>query len=181
MSTVDLRYARAFAAVVDQTRQNPAEARAELADFQAALESSPELREVLANPAVPEPQKLRLLDALADRMGISRAARNLVAVVSAHGRLHEFGEILAAYSTLANEESHVAEAEIVSARPLDEESRRLLLEQVARLAGTQEIRASYSEDASLLGGAVVRLGSTVYDGSVRTQLEQMKQRLMSAS
>ena len=112
---------------------------------------------------------------------MSRAARNLVAVVSAHGRLHDFGEIVSAYSTLAAEEGHVAEAEIISARPLDEESRKLLLQQVSRLAGTEQVRASYSEDASLLGGAVVRLGSTVYDGSVRAQLEQMKQRLISAS
>ena len=115
MSIVDLRYARAFAAVVDETKGNPAEARAQLEDFHAALESSSDLREVLANPAVPEPQKLRLLDALAERIGMSRAARNLVAVVSAHGRLDEFGEILTAYSKLADAESHVAEAEIVTA------------------------------------------------------------------
>ena len=181
MSIVDLRYARAFAAVVEETKQNPVEAQAQLSSFQTALESSKDLREVLANPAVPEPQKLRLLDALAERMGISRIARNLIAVVSAHGRLHEFGEILTAYSTLADAEGHVAEAQIVSARPLDEESRKVLLAEIARLAGTNEVRASYSEDASLLGGAVVRLGSTVYDGSVRTQLEELKQRLISAS
>lgn len=181
MSIVDLRYARAFAAVVEETKGNPADARAQLTSFQAALEGSRDLREVLANPAVPEPQKLRLLDALAERMELSRIARNLIAVISAHGRLHEFGEILTAYSTLADAEGHVAEAQIVSARPLDEESRKLLLGQIARLAGTEEVRASYTEDASLLGGAIVRLGSTVYDGSVRAQLEEMKQRLISAS
>ena len=181
MSVVDLRYARAFASVVEETKQNPAEARSQLTSFQTALESSKDLREVLANPAVPEPQKLRLLDALADRMGLSRIARNLIAVVSAHGRLHEFSEILTAYSTLADAEGHVAEAQIVSARPLDEESRSMLLGQIARLAGTEEVRASYSEDASLLGGAVVRLGSMVYDGSVKAQLEHMKQRLINAS
>jgi F-type H+-transporting ATPase subunit delta len=78
-------------------------------------------------------------------------------------------------------EAQVAEAEVVSARALDESSRRLLEEQIGKLAGGQKVRATYSEDASLLGGAVVRLGSTVYDGSVKTQLERLKQRLVAAA
>ena len=180
MAIVDLRYARALASVVGESGQNAEDVRAQLDSFAGTLAESSELREVLANPAVPEPQKLRLLDALAERLGMSRTARNFIAVINAHGRLGELGEILTAYAALADEGSHVAEAEIVTARPLDDQSRRLLLDQVARLSGAQEIRASYREDASLLGGAIVRLGSTMYDGSLRAQLEQMRQSLVSA-
>ena len=74
----------------------------------------------------------------------------------------------------------VTEAEIVTARPLDDANRKLLEQQVAKLAGGQQVRATYTQDASLLGGAVVKLGSTVYDGSVRAQLQQLKQRLVAA-
>lgn len=180
MSVVDLRYARAFALVVSEAHLDPAKAQAELHDFQTMLEGSPDLREVLANPSVPEPQKLKLLDAIAGRIGMSRPARNFVAVMSAHNRLQEMGEIVAAYAAMTDQDEHIAEAEITTARPLDEASRRLLEAQVAQLAGGDQVRATYSEDPSLLGGAVIRLGSTVYDGSVRAQLEQMRQRLSSA-
>jgi F-type H+-transporting ATPase subunit delta len=180
MGTVDLRYARALAAVAQDSGQDPEALRAQLDSFAATLNESSELREALSNPSVPEPQKLGLLDALAARLGMSGTARNFVAVVSAHGRLSEFPEIMSAFASMADVESRIAEAEIVTARPLDDQSRQLLLAQVSKLAGGDQVRAVYSEDASLLGGAVVRLGSTVYDGSLRAQLERMKQQLVNA-
>ncbi len=108
------------------------------------------------------------------------AVRNFVALVTRNNRLHELNEILVAYHELADEASDVTEAEIVSAQPLDASNRALLEQQVAKLSGGQRVRATYSEDASLLGGAVVRIGSTVYDGSVKAQLQQLKQRLIAA-
>lgn len=180
MAVVDLRYARALAAVVEEQKLDPAAVQAQLNDFAALLNDSAELREVLQDPSIPEAQKLGLLDALAGRTSMSRAVRNFIAVITHHGRLHEFNEILTAYATLADEQMHIAEAEIVTARPVDERNRQLLEQQVAKLAGGQHVRATYSEDPALLGGAVVKLGSTVYDGSVRAQLQQLKQRLMTA-
>jgi F-type H+-transporting ATPase subunit delta len=88
--------------------------------------------------------------------------------------------MIAAYAALADEETGVAEAEITTARPLNADSRRLLEQQVSKLAGDQRVQATYREDASLLGGVVVRLGSTVYDGSVRAHLQQLKRRMIAA-
>ncbi|HEY4357565.1 MAG TPA: ATP synthase F1 subunit delta [Acidobacteriaceae bacterium] len=180
MAAVDLRYARAFAAVVAEQRLNRDAVQGQLHDFAATLESSRELREVLENPSIAETQKLSVLDAIAAKLGMVGAVRNFIAVITQYGRLHELSEILAAYAAFADEELQIAEAEITTARPLDAQNRSLLERQVAQLAGGSQVRATYREDASLLGGAVVRIGSTVYDGSVRAQLQQLKQRLMAA-
>jgi F-type H+-transporting ATPase subunit delta len=180
MPAVDLRYARALAAVVADQKLNVVAIQGDLDDFVATLESSAELREVLQNPSIPEPQKLRLLDAIALKAGMSKAVRNFIALIAHHERLHELQEMIADFASLVDEESHVAEAEIVSAHPLDSPNRQLLEQQIARLTGGQKIRPNYSEDPSLLGGAVVKIGSTVYDGSIRAQLQQIKQRMVTA-
>jgi F-type H+-transporting ATPase subunit delta len=179
MAIVDSRYARAFASVVTSQKLDSKAAESQLQDFAGTLDDSPELREVLEDPSISEEQKLKVLDSISGRIGMFQPVRNLLAVIIHHNRLHELSDILVAYHELADEATEITEAEIVSARPLDDDSRQLLERQVAVLAGHQ-IRATYSEDASLLGGAVVRIGSTVYDGSVRAQLQQLKQRLIAA-
>ena len=80
---------------------------------------------------------------------------------------------------MVDEHAGATEARITSAHPLNAEDRAQLEAQIAKLAGAR-VRASYAEDASLLGGAVVEIGSTVYDGSVRAQLQQLKQKLVNA-
>lgn len=180
MAVVDLRYARALAAVIADQQLDLVAAQGQLENFANLLEESAELREVLQNPSIPEAQKLKVLDALAPRLGLSRPIRNFIAVLTHHQRLHELRDMITAYASIADEDSGIAEVEITTARPLDPDNRRLLEQQVARLAGEPRIQATYREDPSLLGGAVVKLGSTVYDGSVRGQLEQMRQRLATA-
>ncbi len=180
MAVVDLRYARALAAVISDQQLDLIAAQGQLEGFANLLDESVELREVLQNPSIPEAQKLKVLDALAPRLGLSRPIRNFIALLTHHQRLHEIRNMIGAYANIADEDSGIAEVEITTARPLDPDNRRLLEQQVARLAGEPRIQATYREDPSLLGGAVVKLGSTVYDGSVRGQLEQMRQRLATA-
>jgi F-type H+-transporting ATPase subunit delta len=181
MAVVDLRYARALAAVISDQQLDLIAAQGQLNNFANLLEESAELREVLQNPSIPEAQKLKVLDAIAPRLGLSRPIRNFIALITHHQRLHELRDMIKAYANISDEDSGIAEAEITTARPLNDENRRLLEQQVAKLAGESRVQATYREDPSLLGGAVVRLGSTVYDGSVRGQLEQMRQRLATAS
>jgi F-type H+-transporting ATPase subunit delta len=111
---------------------------------------------------------------------MSRTVRNFIAVIVHHQRLHELGTMVESFGTLMDEESSVAEAQIVSAHALDADSKALLEQKIQQMTGTKQVNATYSEDASLLGGAVVRIGSTVYDGSIRAQLTEMKQRLVAA-
>jgi F-type H+-transporting ATPase subunit delta len=180
MAAVDLRYARALAAVISDQKMNVVATQGQLNDFVDTLEASAELREVLENPSIPEPQKLKVLDAIAAKSGMSRTVRNFIAVIAHHQRLHELRSMVAAYATIADENSSIAEAEIVSALPLDEKNRKLLEEKISTMTGQQHVHATYSEDTTLLGGAVVTIGSTVYDGSIRAQLQQLKARLIAA-
>jgi F-type H+-transporting ATPase subunit delta len=180
MAAIDLRYARALAAVVSDQKLSVVATQGELNDFADTLEASAELREVLENPSIPEEQKLRVLDAIAYKAGMSRAVRNFIAVIANNQRLHEMRSMVESFAEVVDEQSSTAEAEIVSAHALDESNRRLLEERIAKLTGSQKVHATYSEDPTLLGGAVVTIGSTVYDGSIRSQLAQLKQRLVAA-
>lgn len=180
MAAVDLRYARALAAVISDQKLNVVATQGQLNDFVETLEASSDLRDVLADPSIPEPQKLNVLDAIAAKSGMSKTVRNFIAVIAHHQRLHELRGMVEAYATIADEASSVAEAEIVSAQPMDEKNRKLLEEKISTLTGLHRVHATYSEDATLLGGAVVTIGSTVYDGSIRAQLQQLKARLIAA-
>ena len=179
MSVLALRYAHAFASVVASKKVDPAAAQKQLRDFSDTFNGSRELREVLMNPAISADQKLKVLDAIAQKIGMLPQVRNFLAVIMDHQRLSELDEILAEYHAVADEHSGVAEAEITSARALNDSDRAELEARVAKLAGGR-LRATYREDPSLLGGAIVRIGSTVYDGSIRAQLQQLKQKLVSA-
>jgi F-type H+-transporting ATPase subunit delta len=100
-------------------------------------------------------------------------------VILDHRRLGELNDIITEFRRLEDERSGTTEAHITSARPLDPAARAELEAQVSKLTGGP-VRASYSEDPNLLGGAVVEIGSTIYDGSLRAQLDQLKSRLINA-
>ncbi|GGG77150.1 ATP synthase F1 subunit delta [Edaphobacter dinghuensis] len=179
MSALTLRYAHAFASVAASNRLDTNAVQQQLHDFSDTLAGSHELREVLINPSIPGEQKLKVLDAIAGRIGMIPQVRNFIAVIVDHQRLDELDEILVEYHEIADEQLGLAEAEITSAHPLNDEDRAQLEAQVAKVAGGR-VRASYRQDATLLGGAVVRIGSTVYDGSLRGQFQQLKQKLVNA-
>jgi F-type H+-transporting ATPase subunit delta len=181
MAAVNFRYARALEDVVTEQKLNGEAIKQQLADFQATLKGSRDLFEALDNPSIAEQQKLNLLDAVSSKMGLDKAVRNFIMVVTRHGRLMELEDILAAYDALADEDANVAEVEVVSARALDDSSRKTLEAQITKLTAGRKVNATYTQDAALLGGAVVKIGSTVYDGSLRGQLEQLKQKLMAAT
>lgn len=181
MAVTDLRYARALSEVVSEQRLDAAQVEAQLRGFSDLLHENAELREVLGNPSIPEAQKLRVLDAIGARTGMSKEVRNFVALVTHHERLHQLQDMVDAFHTMADEALQVCEAQVVSAHPLDDNSRRLLEQKIAGITGGERVKATYTQDASLLGGAIVKVGSTVYDGSVRAQLEQLRERLVNAA
>jgi len=176
MAAISSRYARAFADVVLDLRIDPGHAVDELTGITELLKSHPELRIVLENPSVPKPQKLHLLDSIISLAGASRVLRNFVAVLIDHRRLAQIEEIAKKFRHELNEQLGIAEAQVSSSRELGPQERQMLEKQMAGITG-KAIQATYSRDASLLGGATVRIGSTIYDGSVRGQLRKMKEQL----
>jgi F-type H+-transporting ATPase subunit delta len=176
MAAITSRYARAFAEVVIDLRLDPDKASAELNDMAALLKSSAPLHTVLSNPSVPHSQKLALLDAIVSRLGAAKPLRNFIAVLVDHRRIAQIGEIAERFREELNRRLGIAEAQVSSARDLSNEEKQLLEREMGRITG-KKIRASYSRDGDLLGGAVVRIGSTIYDGSVRGQLRKIKENL----
>jgi F-type H+-transporting ATPase subunit delta len=178
MASVASTYARAFADVVLSAHLNADRCIAELRTISGLLAESSELRRVWENPAVPVEQKRRVLDGIAGRDGIGTQVRNLVAVLIDHRRVHFLGSIILQLEKELDARLGFAEAQITSARELDAVEKREFEAQVAKLTG-KKVRARYGQDLSLLGGAVVRVGSTIYDGSVKGQLERIREEISS--
>jgi F-type H+-transporting ATPase subunit delta len=178
MADFAARYARAFADVVLGDGIPIDQVNAQLNDFLSTLEGSVDLRQALFNPALPADVRVRVIDALAPRLHLAREVRNFLAVLLRHDRMSAVEEIVAAYRTEVDRRQGISNVEVISARRLDADERSQMEQQVARLAGTQ-VRALFREDNGLMGGAVVRIGSTIYDGSVRGRLDRMKQELIA--
>ena len=178
MASVASTYARAFADVVLSARLNAERSIAELRAIASLLAESSDLRRVWENPAIPADQKRRVLDVIAERDGLSKQVRNLIAVLIDHRRVHFLEPIITQLEKELDARLGFAEANITSARELADSEKREFESQVEKLTG-KKVRAHYGQDASLLGGAVVRVGSTIYDGSVKGQLERMKEAISS--
>jgi F-type H+-transporting ATPase subunit delta len=150
--------------------------RKQLADFGAAYAESAELRNVLANPAVERASKHGVIEKLVARLGASRIVRNFLFVVVDNQRTHLLPEILQTYEDVLRQRQGMAEAEVTSAAELTAPQKTVLQQTLEKMTG-RKIQAKYSLDPALLGGAVVRIGDTIYDGSVRNRLNQMRARL----
>ena len=175
MKSASLQYANALADVVlEQGAADPA--RKQLADFVAAYAESTELRNFMASPAVSREAKHGVVEKIVARTGTSRILRNFLFVIVDNQRTHLLPEIAASFEEVLRQRQGIAEAEVLSAVPLNDKQKAALLRNLENATG-KKIEASYSLDPRLLGGAVVRIGDTIYDGSVRNQLDRLRQHL----
>lgn len=172
------RYARAFADVVTSAKLDTAAIARQLQDFLGTWDGSAELRELFVNPAVTALQKVAVLDKMNATLGLQKEVRNLLAVLINNDRIGQVHEVADAYRTELQERQGIRQAEVVTARELGESERKTLLAGIGKLAGAR-VEASFKLDKSILGGTVVRIGSMVYDGSVRGRLERLREALVS--
>ena len=177
MASVVGVYARAFADVVIGSKLDTTRMLQELRGVEALLGESVQFRRVMVNPSIPGDRKRAVLDAIGQRIGMTRQVRNFIAVVTDHRRLPLLPEILKELEQVLNDRMGIADAEIISARELNETEANALVAEITKLTGKQ-VRARYRLDQSLLGGALVKVGSTVYDGSVKEQLERIREQLV---
>jgi len=178
MASVASTYARAFADVVIDARLDVHRAVGGLRRIASLLSESTELRRVWENPAVPAEQKRKLLDAIVHREGIEKHVRNLIAVLIDHRRTQFLERITEQLEKELDARLGFAEAQVTSARELADAEKRALEAQIEKVTG-KKVRAHFGLDASLLGGVMVRVGSTIYDGSVKGQLERIKEAISS--
>ena len=178
MASVTNVYARAFSDAVFNARLDPQKTLKEAQALAGLVAESKELREVWEAPSITAEQKRAVLDAIVAREGISPIVRNFVAVLIDKRRTSFLAAIVKQFELELDRRMGFAEVEISSARDLDDAERQTLESQIAKLTG-KKVRARYHRDLALLGGAVIKVGSTIYDGSVSGQLERIREALSS--
>lgn len=177
MKSVGLQYANALADIT--LAQGAAEAvTQELAGFGALYAESAELRNFLSSPAVTREAKHRVVEKLLARVGGSKIVRNFLLVVIDHQRAQFLPEIVEAFQQVIRQRQGITEAQVSSAVELNGPQKAELESTLERLTG-KRVEAKFSLEPELLGGAVVRVGDTVYDGSLRSRLNELRARLAS--
>ena len=177
-TAVFARYARSLADVVFENHLED-EVTRDLFLYRDIFLTAPEVLEAFHNPAVARDAKARVLGELLARYPVGQIAANFLHVLLEHNRIRYFQEILDRYMKTLNERKGIASAEVTSAAPLSEREVIALRESLGRAVG-RTVTLSVRTDRELLGGLVVQVGSTVYDGSIRRQLTDMRQRLMGS-
>lgn len=171
------RYASALADVA-LARGTAEETKREFAAFTAAFAESADLRNFLASPAVARASKQAVIEKLVARLGASRMVRNLLFVMADHRRTPEIPQIYQVFEAELRARQGVAQAQVTSLAELTAAERDELQRVLERLTG-KKIEARYRVDPALEGGARVQIGTTIYDGSVREQLNRMREKLAS--
>ena len=173
--TVARRYASALADVVI-SRNEQSQVREELAVWERMILSNPALLEAFTNPTVAYEQKAKVLNELIARTKARQTTANFLRILLKNQRLAELPEVNAKLDQVLDERSGVVSAQVTSARPVSDSMKLALEKKLAEITG-KRIRLSFGTDESLLGGIVTRIGSTIYDGSVRNQLERLGEEL----
>jgi F-type H+-transporting ATPase subunit delta len=171
------RYAGALVDVALEKKQAD-QVKRELSEFAALVRESPELRAFLSNPAIARAAKHAAIEAIVTRMGASRTLRNYLFVIVDQRRAGMLIEIEQAFSRLLDARQGITQALVTSATELTAKERQELDVALGKLTG-EKVQAQFTTDAALIGGAVVRIGSTIYDGSVRAQLQRLRARMIS--
>jgi F-type H+-transporting ATPase subunit delta len=175
LQTIARRYAIALADVATE-RGEAAAVQEELLGWGAMIASNALLKEAFSNPTVPYDQKRKLLEELLQRTKVRQTTANFLQVLLRNQRLGEINEVNKWFGLILDERSGVVAAEITTARPVAPESVEALRKKLATISG-RKVRLKFTTDADLIGGMVARIGSTVYDGSIRNQLHEMELKL----
>lgn len=178
IETIARRYGSALADVVLKTGETET-VKSELAQWSSMIRSNESLYDAFSNPAIAHAQKEKLLESLIEKTRPTRTTANFLRVMLRNGRLAEISEINDRFISELDSRRGIVSAEIVSARELPVDERSQLKAHLERLTG-KTVNLTFDIDADLLGGVVTRIGSTVYDGSVRTKLDNLKERLAGA-
>ena len=177
VETIARRYAGALADVVTKTNETET-IKAELKTWEQMIAGNAELNYAFANPAIQHSDKERVLESLLQKSGPSKTTANFLRVLLRNSRLTDLRAINERFDAELEERSGVAAAQVTSARELGENERNELKANLEKLTGKQ-VKLDFDINEAIIGGIVTRVGSTVYDGSVRTQLENLKEELIN--
>jgi F-type H+-transporting ATPase subunit delta len=174
-SSLIRKYARVLAEVALEEGK-PDQVASELRSFQELLLQYRELSEALVNPALPFSRKRVIVETVAPQIPLSQIVVNFILVLAKSARMKQFELLIEAYEIAVDEQRGVVRGTVKSAAPLDELTRGRLESMLGEWTG-RTMRLTYLQDRSLIGGLRVQIGSTVFDGSIKTQLEQIREQL----
>ncbi len=174
--TIARRYATALADVVLKTGEAD-NVKKELDGWGGLFRDNAELKTVFANPAIAHLNKEKILDALLAKTKPSKTTANFLRVLMQNSRLADLGEINDRFAAVLDERGGIVAAEITSARELPASERTEFAENLERITG-KKVNIEYTINKDIIGGVVTRIGSTVYDGSVRTKLDNLREQLI---
>jgi F-type H+-transporting ATPase subunit delta len=173
------RYAKALFGLAEDDHRHR-EVRDELGKLSSLFAGSRELREALLTPLHPASDRKSALREISNRIDVSPLVNNFVSYLIDQRRLIDFEAIAVAYSELADEAEGLLTAEVVSASPLDDRRKDRLRRALSERTG-REVRLEIKVDPALIGGAIAKVGDLVFDGSLRTQLGQLRANLTKGS
>lgn len=177
MSAIAQRYAAALADVAFG-HKDADKIRQDLSNFIQAFAESGDLRNLTSNPSVSADAKKSVVGKIAEKMGTHTEIRNFVFLLVDHGRTGIIAEIHQAFETEMNHRAGIVDALIVSAHELSAPEKSQLTQALERVTG-KKVHPQYQLNAQLIGGTTVRIGSTIYDASVREQLHRLRAELES--
>jgi len=169
------RYALALADAITGLEEQRAVLN-ELTSWVGIIESNPQLKEVLGNPTIAYEPKRTVLQEIIRRTKVRHSTANFLNLLLKNQRLPELGEIIKRFANVVDERSGVVAVGVTTAQPVSADTKTDLERRLVAITG-KAVRMTFAIDEGLVGGMVTRIGSTVYDGSIRNQLELMEDRL----
>ena len=171
------RYAKALFDVALTEKNDLAQVDKDLSEITEILRENTELVRAAERAGVTDAARRSLMEAVAEKMGLSAPVKKLLALLADSRKLNLVPDLAASYHERLLNHQNIVRAEVTSAAPLSPDKTKALEDSLSKVTG-KKVDLSVSVDPALLGGVVARIGSTVYDGSVKTQLEQMRRQLV---
>ncbi|MGE0865273.1 MAG: ATP synthase F1 subunit delta [Vicinamibacterales bacterium] len=171
------RYAKALFDVALEEKNDLAQIDRDLQAVVAMMSASPELADASGRSGVTDAARQSLMEAVADKMSLSAPVKKLLVLLAQSRKLAFIPELAAAFRDRLLKHQNIVRAEVTSAVALSPEKTKALADSLGKVTGKQ-VDLSVRVDPELLGGVVATIGSTVYDGSVRTQLQRLRQELV---
>lgn len=177
VETVARRYAGALADVVIKSGETEP-VKNELRSWETMMSAESDLFSAFRNPSIAHASKVKVLESLIERTKPMRTTANFLRVLLKNSRLTEIGQINEKFASVLDERGGIVAASVTSARPLSDSEKADLDTNLAKLTG-KKVNFEFNIDENIIGGVITRVGSTVYDGSVKTQLEELRNKLVN--
>jgi F-type H+-transporting ATPase subunit delta len=175
LQTVARRYASALADVVIERREER-EVQDEIRSWASMIADNPQLKEVFANPTIVYDHKRSVVEELLKRTRVRETTASFLRVLLRNQRLAQLPEIAERFGQILDERSGIVAAEITTARPIPEELKKALHDSLTSATG-KTVRLTFATDEAIIGGLVARIGSTIFDGSVESNLARLAESL----